>query len=144
MHAAFPLPDPDFAPTREFWAAAARRELRMPRCGCGAWRWYPAESCAACGTRAAPDWELQSGRARLFSWCVVRHVFLPHFAERVPYVTGLVVLEESKLRLATEIVDCAPEALAAELPLEVAFRALRFPGVAGEAVAPCFRPRGGT
>ena len=28
----FPLPDTDWPPTREFWAAAARGELAVPRC----------------------------------------------------------------------------------------------------------------
>ena len=50
MSTDFPLPDTDWEPTREFWAAAARGELVIPRCqACGAYSWYPSPRCTVCG-----------------------------------------------------------------------------------------------
>jgi hypothetical protein len=44
---AFPLPDVTWEPAREFWNAAARGELSIPKCdGCGRLCWYPRERCA--------------------------------------------------------------------------------------------------
>jgi len=70
----FPLPDTDWEPTREFWQAAARHELVIPRCkSCGAWNWYPPERCRACDGAELP-WTPVSGRGTLFSWAVVRDI----------------------------------------------------------------------
>ncbi len=143
MRAPFPLPDTDWEPTRPFWAGAARHNLVIPRCdGCGRLRWYPQAECRYCG--AGPmQWVPVSGRATLFSWVVVIHPFLPQFAAKVPFVSALVALDEDRsVRLATEIVDATPDQLAFEMPLEVTFRPISFPGVEGSVVAPLFRPAG--
>ncbi|MBM4270130.1 MAG: nucleic acid-binding protein [Deltaproteobacteria bacterium] len=139
--AEFPLPDVAWEPTREFWSAAARDELRLPRCAsCAAFAWYPGERCRSCGG-AQLAWERLSGRATLFSWVVVRHPFLPQFRENLPLVTGLVAVDEDpRVRLPTRIVECTPEELAIDMPVEVVFRDLTFPGVAGHVRAPLFRP----
>jgi uncharacterized OB-fold protein len=72
---------------------------------------------------------------------VVRNVFLPQYREKVPYVTGLVSLEEDpSVRLVTEIVDSTPETLEFDAPMEVVFRPLRFAGVEATVMAPLFRP----
>ncbi len=139
--AAFPLPELDWEPTRPFWEAAARGELRIPRCGsCGSWCWYPAEACRACGAGELA-WTRVRGRGTLFSWTVVRRPLAPGFAELTPYAPGLVCLDEDPaLRLVTRLVDCAPEALRIGMPLAVVFRPLRFAGVEGEVLGPLFAP----
>jgi uncharacterized OB-fold protein len=82
-----------------------------------------------------------SGRATLFSWVVVTHAFLPQFAEKVPFVPGLVALEEDPaVRLTTEIVDCDPSVLRFDMPLAVVFRPISFAGVEGSVMAPLFTP----
>lgn len=141
FRAEFPLPDVEWPPTREFWAAAARHELVLPRCeGCGRYRWFPDGACRACAA-AAHAWTRVSGRGRLFSWSVVRRAFIPQLADRVPYVTGLVAVDEDPaVRLATFVVDCAPERLRIDMPVRVVFRPLRFAGVTGEVTAPLFAP----
>ena len=137
----FPLPDTNWEMTREFWAAAAREELVIPRCdGCDRWNWYPSEQCPGCGETNLP-WTAVSGRGTLFSWAVVRRAFVKPFAEKVPYVTGLVALnEDPAVRLVAGIVDCQPDQLRVDLPLRVVFRPLSFPGVSREVVAPMFAP----
>jgi uncharacterized OB-fold protein len=137
----FPLPDTDWEPTREFWAAAAREELAIPRCqGCRRLHWYPEPRCRRCGVEKHV-WERMSGRGTLFTWVVLRHAFLPHFRADLPFVSGLVALEDDpSIRVATRIVDCPPERLAVEMPVEVVFRPLAFPGIERTVTAPFFRP----
>ncbi len=137
----FPLPDTEWQATREFWAAAARGELVIPRCAdCGAWNWYPPDRCRACESAELP-WTPVSGRGTLFSWAVVRRALVKPFAGQVPYATGLVALEEDPdVRLVTTIVDCSLADLRIEMPMTVVYRALDFPGVSREVVAPMFTP----
>ena len=139
MRSDFPLPDVNWPPTARFWAAAAEGRLELPRCqSCGRLCWYPKESCSYCGD-AALLWEPVAGRARLFSWAVVRNVFLPQYREKVPYVTGLVSLDEDpSVRLVTEIVDF--EELEFDQPMEVVFRPLTFVGIEHTVMAPLWRP----
>jgi uncharacterized OB-fold protein len=141
MHPDFPLPDVDWAPTRELWAGAARGVLRIPRCDqCRRWMWYPEPPCRWCGG-AALTWYDTSGRGRLFSWTVVRHAWIPQVADRLPFVTGLVALEEdAAVRVATYIVDCAPASLRCEQPVHAVFRPLRYAGVERTVMAPLFTP----
>ena len=141
MRPDFPLPDTTWEPTAEFWAGAARGELRIPRCErCGRACWYPRERCRFCeGTEFR--WETMSGQGTLFSWVVVTHAFLPQFADLVPFVPALVALDEDPaVRVATRIVDAELDDLVFEMPVHVTFRPIRFPDVAGEVTAPLFTP----
>jgi uncharacterized OB-fold protein len=135
----FPLPDLTWQPAREFWEGAAAHELRLPFCpACGEPVWYP-RPCPACGIDRLV-WRALSGRARLFSWTVVRRAFLPQYAEHLPLIVGLVVPAEAPTsRVATSLVDCDPEELRCDLPMEVTFRPLVYTGV-GTCVAAMFRP----
>lgn len=135
------LPDTDFAPTREFWAAAARGQLAIPRCAaCERYVWYPRDVCPGCGSRDMP-WVVVSGRGRLFAWALVERALFAPFADSVPYVTGLVALrEDPAVRIVTRIVDCDPGDLEIDMPVEVVFRDLAFPGDDRRVPAPFFRP----
>ncbi len=141
MREGFPLPDLQWEPTREYWAGAAAGELRMPRCtACRRFCWYPDGNCRGCGAEQV-TWERMTGRAKLFTWVVLEHAFLPQYGRDLPFVSALVALEEAPgVRVPTRIVECAAEDLAIDQPLEVCFRPLRFAGVDGEVVAPFFRP----
>jgi uncharacterized OB-fold protein len=138
----FPLPDLSDERTAEYFAGAARGELVLPRCdSCNRFVWYPEEECPHCGAQAF-TWTRVSGRGRVFTWTVVRRAFLPAFEEMVPFVTALVSLDEDPaVRIVSYIVDCEPDALAADLPVEVVFRPLQFPTVPGRSVpVPMFVP----
>jgi hypothetical protein len=141
MRPDFPLPDTEWEPTREYWAAAARGELAVPRCdACSAYIWYPRETCQECGDSSL-TWTTMSGRGRLFAWTVVRHAFLPQFADEVPYVPALVALDEDPaVRIVTRMVDCDAAQLAFDLSVHVVFRPLSFPGIGRTVTAPFFRP----
>jgi uncharacterized protein len=136
----FPLPDIDEPLTAPFFAAAGRDELAIPWCSvCARFVWYPEAVCPRCS--GALEWRPVSGRATLFSWAVVERVFLPAFAQQVPYVTALVALvEDPAVRICTYVVDSDAAALRAELACEAVFRELSFPTVEGVSVrVPMFR-----
>ncbi|HXQ20328.1 MAG TPA: OB-fold domain-containing protein [Candidatus Acidoferrales bacterium] len=141
MHPDFPLPDVNWGPTRELWSGAARGELRITRCdACGRYVWYPEAPCRHCGG-AALTWTRVSGRGTLFSWSVLHYAWIPQFREQLPFVSGLVALEEDPgVRLVSYIVDCGVDALRCDMPVRVVFRPLRYPGVAREVIAPLFAP----
>lgn len=114
-----PLPALEGA-TGEFYAWCRRRELRFQRCsGCGAWRHVPREMCAGCGST---DWEWarSSGRGRVFTWTVVARAMHPDFAADVPFAPAVIELEEG-VRLLSTVVDCPPDALRIDMPVEVIF-----------------------
>ncbi len=140
MSSNFPLPDVAWEPTAGFWAAAAREELAIPRCSaCGALNWYPPPACRAC--KGVLEWSTLCGRATLFSWSVVTRALFKAYADKAPYVTGLVALEEDPaVRIVTLIVDCDPAALAIDMPVHALFRPLEFEGVTGSVLAPMFTP----
>lgn len=138
----FPLPDLDDAITAEYFAGAARGELVLPRCdACARLCWYPEERCPACHGQSF-TWAPVRGTGRLFSWAVVRRAFLPAFEEMVPFVTALVALDEDPaVRIVSYVVDCDPQDLTADFPVEVVFRPLRFPTVPDrEVTVPMFVP----
>jgi uncharacterized OB-fold protein len=137
----FPLPNTDWEPTRRFWQAAAEGRLEVPRCAaCSRYVWYPKEHCPGCGG-ADLAWTPVSGRGTLFSFAVVRRAFLKELREKEPYATGLVALDEDPaVRIATLLVDCAPEELRVDMPVRAVFRALRFSHTPREVMAPMFVP----
>lgn len=131
MHDTFPLPRLDEELTGPFWQAAQESRLVLPRKD-GAFHWYPKEP--------GLEWVEVSGRGTVFSWSEVHQVFLPAFADQVPYLTGLVALEEDEsVRLATRFVDCVSVEIGQ--PVEVTFRPMRYSTVPDtEVLAPFFRP----
>ncbi|MFQ5415439.1 MAG: Zn-ribbon domain-containing OB-fold protein [Myxococcota bacterium] len=141
MSGASALPDRAWEPTRGFWEAAQRRQLAIPRCDdCGAFVWYPADACRRCAS-AALRWTPVSGGATLYSWAGVSRALFEAFADRAPYLTGLVALDEDpSVRLVTTLVDCRAEELRIDMPVQVVFRTLAFPGSEDSLLAPMFTP----
>jgi uncharacterized OB-fold protein len=131
MRDEFPLPDLTEPLTGPFWEHAQRGVLAIPKTSDGRWHRYPKTTDV--------EWVPVSGRGTVFSWTEVHQVFLPAFADQVPYLTGLVELEEDpSIRLATRFVDCGEIEIGQAV--EVTFRPMRFSTVDGEVQAPFFRP----
>lgn len=115
-----PLPVPD-AISAPYWEACRRHELILQRCGdCGTVRFPPAAMCSCCRSRKA-EWKRASGTGKVYSWNVVVHP-IPEdlYAADVPYVVALVELDEG-VRMPTNIVDCDPKRIEADMPVEVVF-----------------------
>jgi len=119
----------------EFYAWCARGELRLRRCNaCREWCHVPRVICPACAGRDW-SWERVRGTGRVFSWTVVHRAMHPAFVDDVPYAVVVVALDEGP-RIVSRLVDCPPEQLEMEMPVEVVFeRSERL----GDRVLPRFR-----
>jgi uncharacterized OB-fold protein len=114
-----PLPRID-EETRGFWEALARHELYFQRCrDCGTKRFYPRAVCPSC-LSSATEWVRASGRGTVYSFTVTQQNQAPGFREELPYVLAIVELDEG-VRLMTNVVGCAPDAVRIGLPVEVVF-----------------------
>ena len=129
------LPLPALEPESErFWRACRAGRLEITRCrACG---WYihpPRPVCPRCQAREV-SWEAVSGRATLVSYTVNHQRWMPGM--EVPYTIGLVELvEQADLRLTTNLVGCAPDAVEIGMPVRVTFRE-----VSDEIALPLFEP----
>lgn len=112
-----PLVTPE---NEHYWTSGARGELCFLRCGdCGTWVHPPAPVCPSCLSRSLAPAAV-SGRARLLTWTVNHHPWIPGFDP--PYVIAIVEIEEQPgLRITTNLVNCTPEELRPDLPVRVLF-----------------------
>ena len=117
----------------EFYQSCQRGELRFQRCSsCNAWRHVPRELCPECGS-ANWSWEASSGRGRVFTWTVATRAIHPAFEHDVPYAAVVIGLDEG-VRLLSMMVDCPPDELTMDMPVEVVFER-----VSAEVTLPKFR-----
>ena len=109
------------ADSEAWWEATRERRLLVQRCErCGQHQHYPRMLCLACG-RTDLSFVEASGKGTVYSFTIVHR---PPSASFVPpYVIALVRLAESPLLL-TRIVDCEPELVACDLPVEVRWQRL--------------------
>jgi len=123
--------------TTPFWEGCHRHELLIQHClACGSRRFPPGPVCLECRSDQA-EWRPARGLATVFSWIVVRHPIPAEvYASEVPYVVALVDLEEG-VRMVTNIIGCAPEAVTAGMRLEVVYK-----DVNETVTLPQFRPVG--
>jgi uncharacterized OB-fold protein len=129
----FDLPSPQ-AETQPFWDAARERRLLVMRSrATGRHFFYPRPFDPQTWSGDV-EWVEASGRARLYTYSVVRQNDLPPWPERVPYVAAIVELEEGP-KMMTQVVDCAFDALEIGMALEVDFRDLT-----DDVTIPVFRP----
>ena len=129
-----PLPLPDEV-SAFFWDGAREGRLLVQRCSaCTRYQYPPDVVCTYCQS-AALEAASVSGRGFLYSYSVVDRPFNEGFVDALPYVLGLVELDEQPgLRMITNIVDAAETPLQVGMPLEVTFEDR------GEVVLPQFRP----
>ena len=114
-----PLPAPDLD-TQTFWDGCAEERFLLPRCGaCGAFRWPPGPMCPECRATET-EWVQASGCGSVYSWVVVTHPAAEQLVDQVPYVVGLIELEEG-IRVVGNVANCPPESVEAGLPVEVYF-----------------------
>ena len=82
-------------------------------------RWPPGPMCPI-ARRPRRDWISVSGRGTLYSWVVAVHPVDPVLADQVPYVVGLVELEEG-VRVVGNVEGCPPHEVTVGMPVEVFF-----------------------
>jgi uncharacterized OB-fold protein len=117
-----PLPDTGDELLAGFWEHTRRRVLCVQRCdGCGRTRWPPRYRCAVCGSFAA-GWQPVIPVGRLFSWTVSHRALHPGFAGRLPYIVGLVEIDEpTGVRFLGNVVGIEPCRLVAGMRMAVRF-----------------------
>lgn len=115
-----PLPkiNADNAP---FWEGCRRHELRFQQCNrCGHVRWPPSCLCPHCHCTET-DWLISKGVGKIYTFAVYHTAFHEGFAAELPYTVAVVVLHEGP-RLLTNIVDCRPDNVKCDMPVEVVWK----------------------
>ncbi len=114
---------PRVTPQNEhFWRGGAAGELRFLRCNdCGTWIHPPQPVCPTCLSKnLAP--EAVSGRGTVASYTINHQAWIPDGSD--PYVIAIVeIAEVPEVRLMTNLVNCAPEAVRCDMPVRVVFEA---------------------
>lgn len=129
-------------PTRAnafYWDAAAAGRLLLQRCGrCRRFQYPPDVACVHCQSEHLVPTGV-SGKGTVYSYAVVNRPFHVGFSGLLPYVVGLVELDEQPgLRMLTNIVGVAPDRVSVGMAVEVGFE--HRDGI----TLPQFRPSGGT
>jgi uncharacterized OB-fold protein len=114
-----PLPQPDLD-TQPFWDGCQEGKFLVPRCrACGATRWPPGPMCPECQS-VETEWIESSGRGSVYSWVVATHPVHEVLVDQVPYVVGLIELEEG-VRVVGNVEGCPPEEVEPGMPVELFF-----------------------
>ena len=104
--------------TFSFWEGCRKHELKFQRCSdCGHVRWPPSYLCPQCHSTEI-DWLISRGIGRVYTFAVYHIAFQPEFAGDLPYTVAVVALEEGP-HLLTNIVDCPPDEVKCDMPVEV-------------------------
>jgi uncharacterized OB-fold protein len=106
-----------------FWDATRDKQLLLPWCtACARPFWYPRAGCPQC-LGSEIEWRPASGTAVVYA-SVVHYLPGPgRDRDDLPYVVALVELPEG-VRMMTNIVDCAPEAVTVGMSVNVSWKAL--------------------
>lgn len=122
--------------TTPFWEAARDHRLVVSSCTtCRTFVMPPTGLCPRCRTQSI-EWITVSGRARLYTYTVVRHAPVPALAGSIPYVIAVVKLPDAGgVKLITNIVGCEVDDLSIGQELEVVWNT-RGDGI----TVPRFRP----
>ena len=89
-----PLPDLEDPLTRPFWDATRNGRLVMPEClTCGYLQWPPERVCPECQSRGLRWCEVPAA-GTLWSYAVYHRALEPAFADDIPYVVGLIEVDD--------------------------------------------------
>ncbi len=119
------MPAPDLSPEPQpesaaFWEGLRRGKLVLQRCAaCGKVRHYPRPMCDASHSMHTEAFEASGGGA-LHSWTVAHRAFHPAFEARVPYILGIVDLDEG-VRMNAPLLHVRADALRVGMRLQVTF-----------------------
>lgn len=115
------LPEPSLAgEAAPYWEAAKEEVLKIQRCEeCEEHVFPPRCACPYCLSPALA-WTEASGRGTVYTYSTVHHPPNAAWDDDVPYTLAIVHLEEDAY-LFTELVNCAPDDVALELPVTVTF-----------------------
>ncbi len=130
-----PIPSPV---SRPYWEACKRHELRAQRCRDCNWLWmYPSRMChnPDCSSLDNSDWEQLSGMGKVWTFTVNHRAPNVEWAEDLPYVFGVIELDEGVM-ITSNVIGCDPSEVHIGMPVEVVFQ-----DISEEIALPKFRPR---
>ena len=108
---------------RPFWEAAREEKLIIQKCeDCEKFVFYPRIACPHCFSDHL-KWVEASGKGTIYSYTVVENNAPSAFIKDMPYVVAVIKLEEG-VQMLSNIVDCDPEEVACDMPVEVTFEKL--------------------
>ena len=130
-----PVPSPEPL-TEFFWKGVAEHELRILRCdACGFYVHWPRPVCNNCLATSLTPAQV-SGDATLATWTFPSQPFDPYYQTHIPYALAVVELvEQTGLKMVTDLVDYDKPSLRVDMPLRVTFRE-----VAPRLTLPLFAP----
>ena len=109
--------------TEPYWAGARRNELLIQCCNRCATRWHPPLPRCPCCHSSEVTWIPVSGRGRVYTYTVVYHPTHRAMADRVPYITALIELEEGP-KVLTNLRNCSEADVRVNMPVRVLFERL--------------------
>jgi uncharacterized OB-fold protein len=93
------FPEPD---TEPFWTATAEHRLTYQVCrACAQVVFHPRRHCPGC-LGGELEWRDSAGQGTVYTFTVIRRSGQPFFRDRIPYVVGLIDLDEG-FRMMAEI-----------------------------------------
>jgi uncharacterized OB-fold protein len=124
---------PDFD-TTEWWQGAKQKKYLVRQCTSCGHKWFPPfPACSKC-TSMKLTWFETAGKGVLHSYVVVTQPILSAFIEAVPYVVGLIELDDcheadgALVRVAGVLMD-DEDNVAIGLPVEVVFQETQDPTI---------------
>jgi uncharacterized OB-fold protein len=114
-----PLPHID-EENRPWWEAVQRHELYVQKCrDCGDVRFHPRALCTNC-LSSNTEWVRSKGTGHIYTFTVTNQNQASGFRDSLPYVMAWVELDEG-VKMLTNIVDCPPEQVKIDMPVEAVF-----------------------
>lgn len=98
-----------------FWEACEQGRFLLHQCAQCARSYWPASRCVDHGDEAM-QWVEASGRGSLHTYTIMHRAYQPTMKNKVPYVVGVVELEEGPLYHAN-IIGCEHDALSVGMAL---------------------------
>ena len=100
----------------EFYAQAQEGVLHLQQCAdCGLFRHAPRYHCGRCAS-GRYVWTPSTGRGQLYSWTITHLPYDRRWAEEIPYITGVIELDEG-VRLVGSVAGLSADDLRIGLPM---------------------------
>jgi uncharacterized protein len=118
-----------------FWEAAKEHRLSLLRCQqCGHFVHFPRPMCDRCQSMNLAPEDI-SGRGTLYSYTTVMQAGSPYFTDKVPYVIGIIDIDEEPGVRVPSGIDAHEDSLYCGMRVEVFFKEIN-----KELTLPYFRP----
>ena len=105
---------------KPFWDYMKQHEFRVQKClECNKLFYPPTPMCPHCHGMES-EWVKLSGKAKVYSFVIVRQARHPAFAKDAPYVVAIIETDEG-IRYTTNIIDCKPDDVYIDMPVEVVY-----------------------